>query len=106
MSEQEIIEGNKLIAEFEGYIPCEKQSIFDYVGLEVSIHALRYERDWDWLMPVVFKIMQEDNNLILHNYEGGYEAVLETENGAGGYDKEPIMAVWIAVTTYLKNKQH
>ena len=104
MTEQEIIEGNKLIAEFEGYIPCEKQSILDYVGLEVSIHALRYERDWEQLMPVVLKILKEDNKLILHNFEGGYEAVLETENGAVGYDKKPIMAVWIAVLTYFKNQ--
>ena len=95
MSEQEIIEGNKLIAEFSDF-----KSTFWNEGVLPN-----YNSDWNFLMPVVFKIMQEDNNLILHNYEGGYEAVLETENGAGGYDKEPIMAVWIAVTTYLKNKQ-
>ena len=58
MSEQEIIEGNKLIAEFMGYKFIEDWHQYwrlsdKHLLLE---NELKYHSSWDWLMPVVEKI--------------------------------------------------
>lgn len=70
MKKEEIIEGNKLIAEFMGWELWE--SIFDGFGFNVDpeiipdarndhsnfhkINDLRFNSSWDWLMPVIEKI--------------------------------------------------
>ena len=66
MSEQEIIEGNKLIAEFIGYkfngnivisAPLDKNGFDNYdilTGYNISQAA--YNSSWNWLMSVVEKI--------------------------------------------------
>ena len=89
MSEQEIIEGNKLIAEFmESYdiggeikfiytlnepFPlskeiCTESNILEEIineveefGTELSPSITWYHNSWDWLMPVVLKINTMDN---------------------------------------------
>ena len=61
MNQQEIIEGNKLIAEFMGA----KMVVENYHGINIiefpdkstkDLRGLRYHSSWDWLMPVVEKI--------------------------------------------------
>jgi hypothetical protein len=62
-------EGNKLIAEFMGATPCivRIKSIGDEQGYEcdeykLPISELEYHSSWDWLMPVVEKIVNEVDN--------------------------------------------
>jgi hypothetical protein len=59
MTEQEILEGNKLIADFMG----EKWEINSVTNYQLPVvkkfgkwKGLRYHTSWDWLMPVVVKI--------------------------------------------------
>ncbi len=58
-SEKEIIEGNKLIAEFMK-IQTEKIGYYYnkefYGGMAFAISEMKYHSSWDWLMPVVEKI--------------------------------------------------
>ena len=64
MTEQEIIEGNKLIAEFFGAKRSASSNYshvnifyYDYPnGTRVGELSLSYRQLWDWLMPVVEKI--------------------------------------------------
>lgn len=65
MQEQEIIEGNKLIAEFMGgkYIQEYDEWNFHLTDFGYKIgngeeKALKFNSSWDWLMPVVEKIEQ------------------------------------------------
>jgi len=56
--DKEIIKGNKLIAEFMGFIydrPClvTGKQLF-------GIEDCRYHSSWDWLMPVYIKIVKEE----------------------------------------------
>ena len=68
MSEQEILECNKLIAEFMGGIYSSDKFIInrDWIWLPYKnmcrISNLKYYSSWDWLMPAVSKIgkMYED----------------------------------------------
>lgn len=61
MSEQEIIEGNQLIAEFmEGIFEDGMVYLDNNVAL-CSEDCLYYHFSWDWLMPVVEKISNMDN---------------------------------------------
>jgi len=57
MEEIEIIEGNKLIAEFMGHI----YSIHPEIN-EWEMKQLKYHKSWDWLMRVKEKIDSIDNN--------------------------------------------
>lgn len=90
MQEQEIIEGNKLIAEFMGYKEGFPHKI-DRYGYEqtvegyridyddVAIEDLEFHSDWNWLMPVIRKIIgyciNESEKAFLSNE---YTSILET----------------------------
>lgn len=59
--EKEIIEGNKLIAEFDGWektnhIDEEFGNLYLKDGESKYEDSFRYELSWNWLMPVVEKI--------------------------------------------------
>ena len=57
MEQQEIIEGNKLIANFMGdqKLPGDKNGDMTTVAW-MSKDRLEYHSSWDWIMPVVSKI--------------------------------------------------
>lgn len=68
MTEQEILDGNKLIAEFMGAKPC-KQHPNTQLFLTIKNnknsslqywHLLKYHKSWDWLIPVIDKIYSSD----------------------------------------------
>lgn len=57
MKQTEIIEGNKLIAEFMGIDFITKNSRYRVTGNDFTEpHNSRFHSSWDWLMPVVEKI--------------------------------------------------
>lgn len=75
MKESEIIEGNKLIAEFMGgkydkntsfpihpddiWLPV--HGIVNFKTIELGKgKALKYHSSWDWLMPIINKIYESD----------------------------------------------
>jgi hypothetical protein len=69
MNKEQVIEGNKLIAEFMGW-EYHKGFLCNPLGgspLTLKVEELIYHSSWDWLMPVVIKIFQ------LKNIEGLYK---------------------------------
>ena len=67
MTQEEIIKGNKIIAEFMGA----KMIVTDYYGINIikfpdestkDLFALKYHCSWDWLMPVVKKCLTVGDN--------------------------------------------
>lgn len=78
MENKEIIEGNKLIAEFDNRIKLKKCKVngfypdgYEYIGFLPTdigntrgINDLKYHTSWDWIMPVVEKI--EDYGYIVY----------------------------------------
>lgn len=69
MSKEEILEGNRLIAEFMGATIDQYNNVrfvlpADGIGLAgCGLHACRYHSSWDWLMPVVEKIEKFDEGV-------------------------------------------
>jgi len=63
LTQQEIEEGNKLIAEFEGMVYTNDDPkaypqgyMFSKELGAITVSDLQYHESWDWLMPVVEKI--------------------------------------------------
>lgn len=60
---KEVIEGNKLIAEFmcvNRYTHINKKTSYYIEGVECTDETLKYHSSWDWLMGVVEKINEID----------------------------------------------
>lgn len=68
MTPQQILEGNKIIAEFAGYTVFEKRYPRNHgIGAPeafenykpVILHKAKFHSSWDWLMPVIEKIVNK-----------------------------------------------
>lgn len=103
MSEQEIIEKNKIIAEFMG-VKFNPLDNFYYYGelmhtiplLEpnvwrLSSDQLKYHSSWDWLMPVVEKIESLEHITDEGNW-GPYHFNLYRTSTSFGYGRFKIIA--------------
>lgn len=115
MNEQEILEGNRLIAEFEGMKLVHDDPIAYPDGYMFSeedgaheLKNMKYHNDWNWLMPVIEKI--EAMGYIscielLHHGEhrvffNSIETLQPVGNGARGSTK--IEAVYLTVLDFIK----
>ena len=110
-----ILEGNKLIAEFMGWV----HSVVNYHGInlfhypegdkspihckQMGLEQMKYHYSWDWLMPVVSKInsldylnLWDDNNVDKYNLteslknvdiESTWELCVEFIKWYNSYDK-------------------
>lgn len=72
MTDLEIINNNKLIAEFMGVKPCKKHpdkqcflTIKDNKHSSLQYwHLLKYHSSWDWLIPVVKEVFSLEFNSV------------------------------------------
>lgn len=86
-------EGNKLIAEFMGIEPAPEGMVNIYMdGEEMKLFGTEYHSSWDWLMPVVQKILATDTGT-LDVYSLYVEDSLRTAN---------IVTIWDAVTDFIQ----
>lgn len=89
MTKEQIVEKNKKIAEFMGWINTthtdSQVSIYEHRNKEkapngmylVDQWTLNYHKSWDWLMPVIQKLYKID--LIWTQYEDTIRAALPYE---------------------------
>lgn len=111
MSKQEILEGNKIIAEFMGLINYKgtTQDLCEYPWKGVN-KRLKYHSSWDWLMSVVEKI----NTLGIDNFGNPCFTIFSNkalvyDNDSNGHfinytpdDGKLIDAVWLTVVEFIK----
>jgi hypothetical protein len=129
MTQEEIIEGNKTIAEFMGYKYLPEHILNGEKGAfvkddKLSIHAefigkqfcAKYRTSWDWLMPVVEKINTMANVRIqvgicsitrlyinTRRYAKENNISLEEVPPIAESDEESFIGnVWLAVVEFIK----
>ena len=58
---------NKIIAEFMGLYPLSRAGFISDKNHEYyeSLSELKYNKSWDWLMPVVEKVIQKDYDFLV-----------------------------------------
>ena len=111
MTQEEIIEGNKLIAKFMGakwydnYMgdsPCWKGGDKEMRYLLDNTTHLDFDSSWDWLMFVVVKIESlanvvtiEGNMCIINDYKYANEYAHQAS------DNSKIEATWLAVIKFI-----
>lgn len=63
MTQEEILEGNKIIAEFMTDEPAILQQDLRKAGTLESMH---YHEYWDWLLPAIFKYTNKNSFVVVH----------------------------------------
>ncbi len=118
METKQILDCNKMIAEFMGVMPikgwCDGYALnkaglpFNYGAMGNGTSDLKFHSSWDWLMPVVEKIEGLDDN------EGEFDCHFEIlrdgclviawhgETIIEIYGNTKIESVWLAVVEFIK----
>lgn len=111
MTQEEIIKGNKLIAEFNG------KGNYSYYGHSIELYGtphypknkIKYHISWDWLMPVVEKIIKEYMTDYYNEYDMGipnsyYVAIgSDGKYSSQGISKNSLIeATWLSVIEFIK----
>lgn len=117
-----IEEGNKLIAESRGasFTDCGDDIYIAEVEKEfcpkntksIDLWCLKYHESWDWLMPVIEQIIDEEQSACI--FTGmhylptkSFEMLPDCKTQFQGSGEKWIHAAWIAVVEYIewKNKK-
>ena len=119
MTNEEIIEGNKLIAEFMGgkieiHKSLEEEIVL--LGFEwyfTNIHDwssrnLQYHSSWDWLILVVEKIESMKHPVYISSNNCTIYQSVGRDHGwiIDKYGKNKIEAVWLSVIEFIKNYEN
>ena len=95
MKTEEIIAGNRLLAEFmKTKSSIVNDMYFGADGILYSVENLRYHFSWDWLIPVVEKILCTENTGL--DWEGYYEKIHDSLWSIN------IESVWLACVEFVK----
>lgn len=93
MTQEQIIAGNKAIAEYMEIPKCQRCTDcggFQYSPTIIFIpEQMGYHKSWDWLMPVVKKTRE-----VLHQDYSGMDRAI---------NKVDLSASWEAVVEFIKN---
>lgn len=103
ITEEQVIEGNKLIAEFMEF--QYDRWLFDKQTL--AIEDCGYHTSWDWLMPVVEKIEQHGCIVEIWLSIGGGCRIQKPETKIKSWQtvyesNNTLEAVWLAVVEFIK----
>lgn len=110
MENQNVLNGNKLIAEFMGFLKPYGdvyQCCFNNINITTNGEYIRFHKSWDWLMPVVEKIENLKSPVYIHsNCCTIYEKVnFNTDKGdlfIESYNDNKLLAVYDTVIKYIK----
>lgn len=109
---KEILEGNKLIAEFVTEEPEVLRRDLKRAG---TLESMQYHESWDWLMPVIEKIEKNTSYELTTSYDKRFEFIgwsvhwftLKASDEILGYIEDKrfntkINAAWYAMVEFIK----
>lgn len=108
MNQEQLLEGNKLIAKFDGWVhfPTPKNKGNGYWNNEKrgfahwSLDSFKYHSSWDWLMPVVGKINklfdEESDNWLGKCLDDDFPKIIELRI------TESIKSVYVHVIQFIQ----
>lgn len=114
-SEEDVIEYNKMIAEYLGWTLNKTKTMYKYLiddslpepfnWYKVFIKDLEFHCNWSWIMLAVEKIIQEDSGSF------SYKDLFKLHMSTGDYfvdniEFEPVGSAYLAVVKYLKYKEN
>ena len=105
MTQEEILQGNKLIAKFIGMKYDSNANVYEDDKNAYGLFSLKFHSSWDWLMPVVEKI---ENNLVNYSHEvvifGEHCHINQGKTHDMGYSSKgsKIASTWSAVVDFIK----
>jgi hypothetical protein len=101
MKKKEIIEGNRLIAEFmKDYELITDKGVYLYPQKGFYVDELEYHSSWDWLMPVVEKI-SIDYSYYQSNDSKQWQVMIDVSN-TNIVSENLIDAIYKAVVEFIK----
>ena len=107
MTQEQINAGNKLIAEFMGLKMIEAKDITENTNINEYCYEPRYHSSWDWVIPVVNKILKvyAENEFIRNelNKEENMVIKFSAKNMLGTFENEyRINSTFLKVTDFIK----
>lgn len=108
MKKEEIIEGNKLIAEFMGLkLNAREYPKTPYYELHTQFVAyvdnLKYHLDWNWIMAVIEKIESLGyTSCIEQLMSNEYRVFFSQVNSGGTRHEHKLTCVWLEVVNFIK----
>jgi len=104
-------EKNKLIADYMELSVSELHGDLCYADWD-GMHSVKYDTEWNWIMPVVVKIIAEYKSQAMIEHPGycnypsgnknwGFSMLSDCTVGADGQDEDPLLATYKAVVTFL-----
>ena len=120
MTNQEILENNKLIAKFMGwnehpkyntYVinldPKRKTPYWSNINYEGSLDDFNYHSSWDWLMQVIEKIeeMVDKNDTHYNVLSSRTSLLISTHSNPEyivNYNENKLKAHWLTIVEFIK----
>ena len=94
MGKETIIKGNKVIAKFMDVAFTEEDFIYDRSISNSNADAVRYHRDWNWIIPIVEKIIKTSWNI-----EGAFKECSKVSHALNFVD---IKTLWQSVVNFIQ----
>lgn|ERR1035437_6933497 len=101
-----IVEGNKLIAKFMGWVIDDsfpdKGRVYRSPKGNIELDTtFKYDKDWNWLMPVVEKI-EKENGVKMFLHPVGCEIYVFGKEISNNNSDTKIKATWLSVVEFIK----
>ena len=104
-------EKDKLIADYMELFVSELHGELCYADWD-GMHSVKYDTEWNWIMPVVLKIISEYKSMAIIEHPGyptypdgnkmwGFSMLPDYTISSSGNNEEPLLAAYEAVVEFL-----
>lgn len=94
---------NNIIAEFMGeeVLPIEETDLYPMIKGKYGLRQTHYHDSWEWLMPVVERIMKMGTNVVIKNCSCEIKTHLKGYDSTSVSEEGTIKAIYFAVVEFI-----